>query len=313
MAKMTPTIGSVARTPSQMPSTSQRWHSSRRRAPNACATSGSSPSSSPIANTADGDEHRTRDRPTAPIALAPRPPDHDRVDDPHRHPAELGHDDRRREREHRPQVRSLRRIAGYSMFVMRMAVFVIGVLAGPAAGDDVAARGAAVSRRRCRRPSAPHARGGAGARACGVRPRSRQERRCGPGAAAGADARSAAIGDALEVLTRGGRGQARRARGWPSSAGAATSLIRKFDVAANAICGRPAETLPEASCALGIAQYLGGRLPRAREAAYAKCPDPGVFGYLAEWRAGSDRRCRSPPARDGPSPDPGRRSGCPER
>src|SRR5690349_11667521 len=44
-----------------------------RRAPNACATSGSSPSSSPMAKIATA--RKTVDaRPTAPIAAAPRPP-----------------------------------------------------------------------------------------------------------------------------------------------------------------------------------------------------------------------------------------------
>ena len=45
-------IGGVTSTLSHRPSTSQRWHSSRRRAPKACETSASRPSSSPIANTA---------------------------------------------------------------------------------------------------------------------------------------------------------------------------------------------------------------------------------------------------------------------
>ena len=62
-------------------------------------------------------------------------------------------------------------------------------------------------------------------------------------------------------------------------------MIRKFEMAVKEL-RKPAETLPEASCALGIAQYLGGRLS-ARAEAFTKCPDPGVFAYLAEARTGS--------------------------
>jgi tetratricopeptide (TPR) repeat protein len=91
------------------------------------------------------------------------------------------------------------------------------------------------------------------------------------------------IGDALVVLTHGIEVNQEepalyfaRGRGY--------LLIRKFDVAARDL-KKAAEKLPAARCALGFAHYLSADFDRAR-AAYADCPDSGVFGYLAERRAG---------------------------
>ena len=56
-----------------------------------------------------------------------------------------------------------------------------------------------------------------------------------------------------------------------------------------------------------MALYLAADYPRAREA-FAKCADPGIFAYLADWRVGPIRRGRDPPSRRSGS---GRRSGPP--
>lgn len=91
------------------------------------------------------------------------------------------------------------------------------------------------------------------------------------------------VGDALEVLTRAAESKPDDGR-LTLERGRGLMVIRKFDLAAKEL-RKPAETLPEASCALGIALYLSADYPRAREA-FTKCPDPGVFAYLADWRAG---------------------------
>lgn len=91
------------------------------------------------------------------------------------------------------------------------------------------------------------------------------------------------VGDALEVLTRAVESQPDEAR-LTLERGRGLMVIRKFDLAAKEL-RKPAETLPDASCALGIALYLAADYPRAREA-LTKCPDPGVFAYLADWRTG---------------------------
>jgi tetratricopeptide (TPR) repeat protein len=109
------------------------------------------------------------------------------------------------------------------------------------------------------------------------------------------------VGDALEVLTRGVEGKPDDAR-LPLERGRGLIVIRKFELAAKEL-RKPAETLPDASCALGIAQYLAGDYPRAREA-FSKCPDPGVFAYLADWRTGPSAMPRPAVARQ-PVPDPG--------
>ena len=74
-------------------------------------------------------------------------------------------------------------------------------------------------------------------------------------------------------------------------------LIRKFAVAQRDLT--KAVKLPEARCTLGLAQYLAGDYTRAR-ASYADCSDAGVFGYLAERRAGGT--AGKPPVAEGPIP-----------
>ena len=108
------------------------------------------------------------------------------------------------------------------------------------------------------------------------------------------------VGDALEVLTRAAEGKPddlklllERGRG--------LIVIRKFDSAAKEL-RKPADSLPEASCALGIANYLAADYPRAREA-FGKCPDPGVFAYLADWRAGPSAMPKPVVSREA-TPDP---------
>jgi tetratricopeptide (TPR) repeat protein len=108
------------------------------------------------------------------------------------------------------------------------------------------------------------------------------------------------VGDALEVLTRAVESKPddpnlllERGRG--------LIVIRKFELAAKEL-RKPAETLPEGSCALGIAQYLAADYPHAREA-FTKCPDPGVFAYLSDWRTGPSAMPRPNVSRQ-PAPDP---------
>jgi tetratricopeptide (TPR) repeat protein len=91
------------------------------------------------------------------------------------------------------------------------------------------------------------------------------------------------VGDALEVLTRAVETRPDEPR-LLLERGRGLMVIRKFDIAAKEL-RKPAETLPEASCALGMAQYLAADYARAREA-YSKCADPGVFAYLSDWRTG---------------------------
>lgn len=59
---------------------------------------------------------------------------------------------------------------------------------------------------------------------------------------------------------------------------------RKFD-AAERDARKAAETLPEAHCTVGFALYLKADYGHAKEV-YAKCPDPGIFAYLADRRLG---------------------------
>lgn len=91
------------------------------------------------------------------------------------------------------------------------------------------------------------------------------------------------VGDGLEVLTRAVEAKPDDPR-LTLERGRGLMVIRKFDLAAKEL-RKPAETLPEASCARGMALYLSGDYPRAREA-FSKCPDPGVFAYLSERRTG---------------------------
>jgi len=105
------------------------------------------------------------------------------------------------------------------------------------------------------------------------------------------------IGDALILLTRGIEANPEAAALFLER-GRAYVVIRKFDAAERDL-RRAATTLPEARCILALAQYLGGDYARAR-ASYAECRDSGVFGYLAERRAGGT--AATPPAPEGPTP-----------
>jgi tetratricopeptide (TPR) repeat protein len=108
------------------------------------------------------------------------------------------------------------------------------------------------------------------------------------------------VGDALETLTRAVESKPDDAR-LALERGRGLMVIRKFDLAAKEL-RKPAETLPDASCALGIAQYLAADYPRARES-FSKCPDPGVFAYLSDWRTGSSAMPKPTVARQ-PVADP---------
>src|SRR5436189_222580 len=88
------------------------------------------------------------------------------------------------------------------------------------------------------------------------------------------------VGDSLETLTRGIESKPEDAR-IRLERGRGLIVIRKFEVATKDL-ETSAETLPEGSCALGMARYLAADYPRARTA-FAKCPAPGVFAYLADW------------------------------
>lgn len=119
-------------------------------------------------------------------------------------------------------------------------------------------------------------------------------------ALARADMALGRVGDALEVLTRA----IEAAPDNPQIAlerGRGLMVIRKFEPAVKEL-RKPAETLPDASCALGTAQYLAADYLRAREA-FAKCPDPGVFAYLADSRAGGSAVRRPTVSRES-APDP---------
>lgn len=108
------------------------------------------------------------------------------------------------------------------------------------------------------------------------------------------------VGDALEVLTRAVESKPDDPR-LALERGRGLLVIRKFDLAAKEL-RKPAGTLPEASCALGVALYLAADYPQARES-FVKCPDPGVFAYLADWRTGPSAMPRPLVPRQ-PVPDP---------
>jgi tetratricopeptide (TPR) repeat protein len=108
------------------------------------------------------------------------------------------------------------------------------------------------------------------------------------------------VGDALEVLTRALENKPDEPR-LLLERGRGLIVIRKFEHATREL-RKPAETLPEASCALGIAEYLTTDYPHAREA-FAKCADPGVFAYLADWRTGPSAMPKPAVSRQ-PAPDP---------
>jgi len=91
------------------------------------------------------------------------------------------------------------------------------------------------------------------------------------------------VGDALELLSRtieahpdDNRLFLERAR--------ALIVYRKFEPASRD-ARRVVDAFPDAPCVLGLALYLNGDFPPARDA-YAKCANPGVFRYLADRRAG---------------------------
>jgi tetratricopeptide (TPR) repeat protein len=92
------------------------------------------------------------------------------------------------------------------------------------------------------------------------------------------------VGDAIEIVTRGLEVNADEPRLLANRA-SGFILLRKFDLAQrdarNAI-----EKVPSAHCTLGFSQYLAGAFPHA-QASYAKCADPGIFGYLSARRAGA--------------------------
>ncbi len=93
------------------------------------------------------------------------------------------------------------------------------------------------------------------------------------------------IGDALETLTRGLEGKVdkpavhlERGRGF--------IVIRKFELAGREL-KKAVETMPEAHCDIAFSSYLLADYKSAHDE-YGKCPDPGIYGYLAARRAGAD-------------------------
>jgi tetratricopeptide (TPR) repeat protein len=108
------------------------------------------------------------------------------------------------------------------------------------------------------------------------------------------------VGDALEVLTHALEAKPDDPR-LLLERGRGLIVIRKFPLAEKEL-RKPAETLPEASCALGIAQYLAADYAHARQS-FTKCPDPGIFAYLADWRTGPSAMPRPNVSRE-PAPDP---------
>ena len=105
------------------------------------------------------------------------------------------------------------------------------------------------------------------------------------------------VGDALVVLTHGIEANPEESALYLAR-GRRYILIRKFAVAERDL-RKAAEKLPAAQCDLGFALYLSGDYERAR-AAYGDCRNAGLFGYLAQRRAG--RTADKPPAPDGPIP-----------
>jgi tetratricopeptide (TPR) repeat protein len=91
------------------------------------------------------------------------------------------------------------------------------------------------------------------------------------------------VGDSLETVTRAQEVKPDDPR-LALERGRGLIVIRKFEMAGRDL-RKPAETLPEASCARGLALYLAADYRQAREA-FATCPDPGIFAYLADWRTG---------------------------
>jgi len=91
------------------------------------------------------------------------------------------------------------------------------------------------------------------------------------------------VGDALESLARAIEVQPDDQRLVLERAKALV-IYRKLD-AAERDARKALETLPEASCTLGLTLYLKMQFPESR-AAFEKCATPSVFKYLADRRAG---------------------------
>jgi tetratricopeptide (TPR) repeat protein len=108
------------------------------------------------------------------------------------------------------------------------------------------------------------------------------------------------VGDSLETLTRALEGKPVDPR-LSLERGRGFIVIRKFELAAKEL-RKATETVPEASCVLGMAEYLAADYPGAREA-FGKCADPGIFAYLADWRTGPSAMPRPAVSRE-PAPDP---------
>jgi tetratricopeptide (TPR) repeat protein len=111
------------------------------------------------------------------------------------------------------------------------------------------------------------------------------------------------VGDSLETLTRALELKPDDA-GLLLERGRGLVVIRKFPLAAREL-RKASATIPEAHCALGVAEYLSADYPRAREA-FSQCTDAGVspvFPYLADWRTGPSAMPRPSLPRE-PGPDP---------
>lgn len=108
------------------------------------------------------------------------------------------------------------------------------------------------------------------------------------------------VGNSLEIVTRALEGKPDEPR-LSLERGRGLIVIRKFELAAKEL-KKPAETLPDASCALGMARYLAADYPHAREA-FGACPDPGIFAYLSDWRTGPSAMPRPSVSRE-PTRDP---------
>lgn len=111
------------------------------------------------------------------------------------------------------------------------------------------------------------------------------------------------VGDSLETVTRALENKPEEPR-LLLERGRGLIVIRKFELAAREL-RKASATIPEAHCALGVAEYLAAAYPRAREA-FASCTDSGtspVFRYLADWRTGPSAMPRPSLPRE-PGPDP---------
>jgi tetratricopeptide (TPR) repeat protein len=111
------------------------------------------------------------------------------------------------------------------------------------------------------------------------------------------------VGDALETLTHALEAKPDDPR-LALERGRGLLIIRKFELAARE-ARKGVETLPDASCLLGTALYLQADYAQAR-GPLGRCPDPGVFAYLAAARGHGPAVPRPDvsrePSRD-PSPD----------